>query len=139
MRCRTRAANVLLGTVFILALLRRYYWEVWFEKHQQAKAPKFLSQLFGLILFIIAVFIALTGTTLDTASKAFMSWFGPKGVATMAFSLLVLSRQIEAGQRIFDIAALAVFASIVVHGLSDTPGTNWIARRGSAAEQVVHD
>ncbi|HEX5853662.1 MAG TPA: cation:proton antiporter [Solirubrobacteraceae bacterium] len=79
------------------------------------------------------VFVALTGTTLDTASKAFMAWFGPKGVATMAFSLLVLSRQIEAGQRIFDIAALAVFASILVHGLSDTPGTNWIARRQRAA------
>ena len=27
-----------------------------------------------------------------------MAWFGPKGVATMAFSLLVLSRQIEDGQ-----------------------------------------
>jgi sodium/hydrogen antiporter len=93
--------------------------------------------------FLIArpagVFVALAGTSLDSASKAFMAWFGPKGVATMAFSLLVLSRQIEAGQRIFDIAALAVFASILVHGLSDTPGTNWIARRGSTAEQVVHD
>ena len=93
--------------------------------------------------FLIArpagVFVALAGTSIDSASKAFMAWFGPKGVATMAFSLLVLSRQIEAGQRIFDIAALAVFASILVHGLSDTPGTNWIARRDSAAEQVVHD
>jgi NhaP-type Na+/H+ or K+/H+ antiporter len=93
--------------------------------------------------FLIArpagVFVALAGTSLDSASKAFMAWFGPKGVATMAFSLLVLSRQIEAGQRIFDIAALAVFASILVHGLSDTPGTNWIARRGSTTEQVVHD
>ncbi len=88
--------------------------------------------------FLIArpagVFIALTGTAVDNASKAFMAWFGPKGVATMAFSLLVLSRQIEAGQRIFDIAALAVFASILVHGLSDTPGTNWIARRRRVAE-----
>ncbi|MEI9894279.1 MAG: mechanosensitive ion channel family protein [Chthoniobacter sp.] len=56
-----RAANVLLGTFFILALVRRYYWELWFEKHQHAKAPKFLSQLFGLILFIVAVFIVIGG------------------------------------------------------------------------------
>jgi hypothetical protein len=47
----------------------------------------------------------------------------------MAFSLLVLSRQVEGGPRVFNIAALAVFASILVHGASDTPGTNWIARR----------
>src|SRR5260221_12795694 len=25
-----RAANILLGTVFLLALMRRYYWEIWF-------------------------------------------------------------------------------------------------------------
>ena len=56
-----RAANVLLGTIFILALLRRYYWEIWFEKHQHGKAPKFVSQLFGLILLVIAVFIVIGG------------------------------------------------------------------------------
>jgi NhaP-type Na+/H+ or K+/H+ antiporter len=77
----------------------------------------------------LAIWVALAGTRLGTASKAFMAWFGPKGVATMTFSLLVLSRQIEAGQRIFNIAALAVFTSILVHGASDTLGTNWIARR----------
>jgi NhaP-type Na+/H+ or K+/H+ antiporter len=77
----------------------------------------------------LAIWIALAGTRIGGASKAFMAWFGPKGVATMAFSLLVLSHQIQAGQRIFNIAALAVFASILVHGASDTAGTNWIARR----------
>jgi small-conductance mechanosensitive channel/CRP-like cAMP-binding protein len=56
-----RAANVLLGTVFVLALVRRYYWELWFEKHQRGRAPKFLSQLFGLILFVVAVFIVIGG------------------------------------------------------------------------------
>jgi small-conductance mechanosensitive channel/CRP-like cAMP-binding protein len=56
-----RAANVLLGTFFILALVRRYYWELWFEKHQKTKAPKFLSQLFGLVLFIFAGFIVIGG------------------------------------------------------------------------------
>ncbi len=77
----------------------------------------------------LAIWVALAGTRIGGASKAFMAWFGPKGVATMTFSLLVLSHQIQAGQRIFDIAALAVFASILVHGASDTPGTNWLARR----------
>jgi NhaP-type Na+/H+ or K+/H+ antiporter len=85
----------------------------------------------------IAIWVALAGSRLDTASKAFMAWFGPKGVATMAFSLLVLSRQIEAGQRIFNIAALAVFASILLHGLTDTPGTNWMARRSAAQRRTA--
>ena len=42
--------------------------------------------------------------------KAFMAWFGPKGVATMTFSLLVLGRGVPGGERIFNLAALAVFA-----------------------------
>lgn len=84
-----------------------------------------------------AIWIALAGTRIDTASKAFMAWFGPKGVATMAFSLLILSRQIEAGERIFNIAALAVFVSIFAHGLSDTPGTDWMARRSHEEEPAT--
>jgi sodium/hydrogen antiporter len=77
----------------------------------------------------VAIWIALAGTGLDAATKGFMAWFGPKGVATMAFSLLILGRAIEEGERIFNIAALAVFCSILAHGLTDTPGAEWIARR----------
>ena len=77
----------------------------------------------------IAIWVALAGTRISNASKSFMAWFGPKGVATMAFSLLVLSRQIDAAERIFNLAALAVLASILVHGASATPGIRWLARR----------
>ncbi len=87
----------------------------------------------------VAVFAALIGTGTDVATKAFMSWFGPKGVATMTFSLLVLSDRIAAGARIFNLAALAVLCSIILHGLSDTPGSEWIgarAERRTSASRV---
>ncbi len=77
----------------------------------------------------VAVFAALAGTNTDMTTRAFMSWFGPKGVGTMTFSLLVLGEQITAGLGIFNLAALVVFCSVIVHGLSDTPGVDWIARR----------
>jgi NhaP-type Na+/H+ or K+/H+ antiporter len=77
----------------------------------------------------VAIFVALAGTGTDRATTAFMGWFGPKGVATMTFSLLVLSDEITAGRRIFDLAALVVFCSVIAHGLTDTPGASWIARR----------
>jgi NhaP-type Na+/H+ or K+/H+ antiporter len=81
-----------------------------------------------------ALFLALARTGLDTATKAFMAWFGPKGVATMTFSLYVLGKQIPNGDRIFNLAALVVFTSILVHGLTDTPGANWIGRRTEERE-----
>jgi NhaP-type Na+/H+ or K+/H+ antiporter len=78
----------------------------------------------------VAVFAALAGTRTDTATRAFMSWFGPKGVATMTFALLVLAESgIAERERIFNIAALAVLVSIVAHGVTDVAGANWIAAR----------
>ena len=76
----------------------------------------------------VAVGMALIGTKTDAPTRAFMAWFGPKGVATMAFSLLVLGQAVPGADRIFNLAALAVFTSIIAHGLTDTPGANWIAR-----------
>ena len=80
----------------------------------------------------IAIWIALAGCGVDSFTKGFMAWFGPKGVATMAFALFVLGEGIPDGQRIFSLAALTVFASILLHGLTDTPGTEWLARRTEA-------
>ena len=85
----------------------------------------------------VAVFVALAGVRqVDAASKAFMAWFGPKGVATMAFSLFVLGEAIPSAERIFNLAALTVFASIIVHGLTDTPGAEWMGRHAEKSTQA---
>jgi sodium/hydrogen antiporter len=76
-----------------------------------------------------AIWLALLGTGLPASWVGFMAWFGPKGVATMTFSLLVLADAIAANERLFNIAALCVFVSILAHGLSDTPAVGWIAKR----------
>ncbi len=77
----------------------------------------------------VAIFTALVGTRTPAALTAFMAWFGPKGVATMTFSLLVLSSGFSSAGRIFDLAALCVVVSVLAHGLTDTPGSEWLARR----------
>jgi NhaP-type Na+/H+ or K+/H+ antiporter len=78
----------------------------------------------------VAVFAALAGTRqVDTAEKAFMSWFGPKGVATMAFALFVLGSAAPEAERVANIAALTVLVSIIAHGLTDHAGSEWISRR----------
>jgi NhaP-type Na+/H+ or K+/H+ antiporter len=82
----------------------------------------------------VAVFAALVRTGTDTATKGFMAWFGPKGVATMTFSLLVLSARVPAGPEVFNLAALVVFCSVLLHGVTDTAGAEWIANRAERAE-----
>jgi NhaP-type Na+/H+ or K+/H+ antiporter len=86
----------------------------------------------------VAIFTALTGTRqVDTAAKAFISWFGPKGVATMTFALFVLGSAAPDADRITGIAALAVFISIIAHGLTDQPGAEWMARRAEREPETA--
>jgi sodium/hydrogen antiporter len=91
----------------------------------------------------VAVWLALLGTRTDRATLAFMAWFGPKGVATMTFSLLVLAAGIDAGGEIFGLAALVVVCSVIAHGLTDQPGSEWMARRarpeGSSPSRELAD
>jgi len=55
----------------------------------------------------------------------------------MTFSLLVLSQRISSGTMIFNLAALTVFCSIVIHGVTDTAGADWIARRAKHPEKAL--
>jgi NhaP-type Na+/H+ or K+/H+ antiporter len=76
-----------------------------------------------------AVQLSFLRTGIDRAEKAFMAWFGPKGVASMLFALFVLKSDVGEAELIFDVAAIAIICSIVAHGLTDTLGARWMARR----------
>jgi sodium/hydrogen antiporter len=76
-----------------------------------------------------AVLLALAGTRLPQAHKIFIAWFGPKGVASMLFALLVLNSAVPHHEFVFETASFAIIASILAHGLTDTVGTSWVERR----------
>ena len=77
----------------------------------------------------LAVAISFLRVKLSFPHRAFIAWFGPKGVASMLFALFVLKSGVEEGGVIFEIAAFVVLASILAHGLTDTVGARWIERR----------
>ena len=82
-----------------------------------------------------AVLLSFLRTGIPRAEKTFMSWFGPKGVASMLFALFVLKSQVEDGGLIFDVAAIVIICSIVAHGLTDTVGARWVARRTGLSQR----
>ena len=49
------AVTAVLGILLLIALIRRYYWELWWERVHRSPSPKFLAQLGGLVAFIIGV------------------------------------------------------------------------------------
>ena len=113
---------VVFGSVLTLATLFNDGW-----------AAIALAAITLLVARPVAVWIALWRTGLDVPTKAFMAWFGPKGIATVTFSLIVLSKSIPDGERVFDLAALVVVCSVFAHSLTDHPGSEWIARRAERA------
>ncbi len=92
--------------------------------------PLVLFVVFALLVARpVAVMLSFVRTGIPRPQKLFMAWFGPKGVASMLFALFVLKSQVEDAGLIFDVAAIAIIASIVSHGLTDTVGARWMARR----------
>jgi NhaP-type Na+/H+ or K+/H+ antiporter len=81
-----------------------------------------------------AILVSFLGTGLSRAERLFMAWFGPKGVASMLFALLVLKSSVGDRTLVFDIASIAIVASIVAHGLTDTVGAAWVGDRVAEAE-----
>lgn len=53
------AAAVLLGAFFLIALIRRYLWEGYFEQKRGMEIPKFLREVFALIIFLLALALVL--------------------------------------------------------------------------------
>jgi NhaP-type Na+/H+ or K+/H+ antiporter len=83
-----------------------------------------------------AVLISFIGVDMARPNKLFIAWFGPKGVASMLFALLVLSSTAADRTLVFDIASFVILASILAHGLTDTVGARWIERRLGVAQSA---
>ena len=85
----------------------------------------------------VAVMLSFLRTGLPQSEKLFMSWFGPKGVASMLFALFVFKSDVAAKDLIFDVAAITIIVSIIAHGLTDTVGAQWLARRVGLASRKI--
>ncbi len=97
--------------------------------------PENLARVAVFIVFTLliarpaAVLLSFIGIRLRFDNKLFIAWFGPKGVASMLFALLVLASDAPDRSLVFTVASYVVLASIVAHGLTDTVGADWLERR----------
>ena len=77
----------------------------------------------------LAIWLSFLRVEMPNPHRAFIAWFGPKGVAGMLFAVFVLNSDVGEAGTIFETAAFVILVSIIVHGLSDTLGARWIERR----------
>jgi len=73
------------------------------------------------VLRLVSVVIAMLGTGAKRPTVAFMGWFGPRGLATVVFTVLLLDEAIPNGDTIASVAILCVVLSAFAHGVSAPP------------------
>jgi NhaP-type Na+/H+ or K+/H+ antiporter len=89
--------------------------------------------LYGLlsltVIRMLPVVLSLLGTGLRKETVFFLGWFGPRGVASILFGLLVVSRSVlVAKEEIFMIVLATVALSVLAHGVTAYPGVKWYSR-----------
>jgi NhaP-type Na+/H+ or K+/H+ antiporter len=94
------------------------------------------------LIRMLSVAIALIGTGLRFDTIALMGWFGPRGLASVVFTLITLESMQDAGitrgtGSILAAASWTILLSVVLHGISAQPLANWYARRLNRAPQDI--
>ncbi|MEO1608760.1 MAG: cation:proton antiporter [Pseudomonadota bacterium] len=81
------------------------------------------------VIRMLPVALSLLGTGVGLASIGFLGWFGPRGLASILFGLLVLERfHSETVSTILAIVTLTVLISVFAHGMTAVPFARWYGR-----------
>jgi NhaP-type Na+/H+ or K+/H+ antiporter len=73
------------------------------------------------VVRMLPVFLCLIGTRTSTADKLFIGWFGPRGLATIVFAVLVLDENLPGNDTIMLAAGWTVLLSVLAHGVTANP------------------
>jgi sodium/hydrogen antiporter len=118
---------VVFGAAFLKPLIERATWSV------------ALYALLSLtVVRMLPVAIATLGTGSSRATVAYLGWFGPRGLASIVFGVIVIEAAVPHTSTIVDATALTVTASIVLHGLTAGPLTERYLRK-TTRQRSTHE
>lgn len=122
----TLISFLLFGAVMVVPSVTTASWQIWLY----AVCSLTVSRILG-------VAIALTGLKLQPDSILFIGWFGPRGIASIVYGLLIVEKQSLPGSQImFTAMVVTVMISVFAHGLTAFPGVNWYADRISDKDNL---
>jgi sodium/hydrogen antiporter len=88
------------------------------------------------VVRMVPVALAMVGTGMRRVTVGFLGWFGPRGLASIVF-VLILVEQTDLAERslLLDVVTWTVALSVYAHGLTAWPGANryadWYAAHAS--------
>ena len=87
------------------------------------------------VIRMLPVFLSLSAMGESTASKLFLGWFGPRGLASIVFAIIVLNEGVPGGKFIAMVVVLTVFFSLVAHGISANPLARLMGQKEGKKEE----
>ena len=69
----------------------------------------------------LAIWVVLRGTAVSNAAKAFIGWFGPRGLNSLLLALLVIQAGVSDAEFLLAVTGVVVTVSVLFHGASATP------------------
>jgi NhaP-type Na+/H+ or K+/H+ antiporter len=85
------------------------------------------------LIRMLPVFFSLTGLKTNTEGKLFIGWFGPRGLASIVFAVIVLNANLPNGGVLSVTVVCTVLLSIILHGLSANPWAGGFGERSRSA------
>lgn len=83
------------------------------------------------VVRVLPIVLSLTGTASTSQDRLFLGWFGPRGLASIVFVIIVLDSELPGGEVIALVVALTVFLSLIAHGVTAKPLSAWISKQHS--------
>jgi NhaP-type Na+/H+ or K+/H+ antiporter len=84
------------------------------------------------LIRMLPVFVTLVGVGAPAPARLFIGWFGPRGLASIVFGVIVANEQLPGGRILVGAVVATVVLSIFAHGLSANP----LSARFAASEET---
>ena len=95
--------------------------------------PVVLYALLSLtVIRMLPVFLCLLGTPIGTAERLFIGWFGPRGLASIVFAIMVFDAGLPGNSVLMRTVACTVLLSVIAHGVTANPLSRALTARGSS-------
>lgn len=83
------------------------------------------------VIRIVPIFLSLAGTGESVSSRLFLGWFGPRGLASMVFAIIVINAEVPGGEFLALVVICTVLLSLIAHGISANPLAKWLGQKES--------
>jgi NhaP-type Na+/H+ or K+/H+ antiporter len=85
----------------------------------------------------VALGLVLRHATMSNVARAFIGWFGPRGLNSLLLALLAVQAGVADAERLLAITGVVVLVSVFAHGATATPLSAWYGRSVARASPTM--